>query len=200
MDEEEAVVGGEGEEGIGEGVVTAIKVVMEIIKVDMGITSRVGMGIIKIMVDIQTEDEVVGEVGVGGIVVLVMMVAGVEVQVMKVAEVGVMIMKEAEAVVTKVAEVVVTKEEEVVVMKEEEVVMKVAEVVMEAEVVMKEAEVVVMKEAEVEEGVMGVVGAEWVDVIGVVATRHDSKGWMLLLSFLLNACLDSAVNVLRILC
>ena len=33
------------------------------------------------------------------------------------------------------------------------------------------------KEAGVEEGVMGVVGAEWVDGQGVVvATRHDCKG------------------------
>ncbi|KAH1239918.1 Ribonuclease P protein subunit p25-like protein [Glycine max] len=106
-------VGEEVEEGIGEGVAMAIKVVMQIIK-DTGITRGV-MQIIKIMVGIQTGDEVVGEVEVGGIVV---------------------------------AEVVA----------------------------MKVAEVVVMKEAE-EEGVMGVVGAEWVDGQGVVvATRHDCKG------------------------
>ena len=167
MEEVEVGVGGEVEEGIGEGVVMAIKVVMEIIK-DTGIT-RGGMEIIKIMVGIQIVDEVVGEVEVGGIVVLVMMVAGVEVQGMKVAEVEV-VMKVAEVeVVMKVAEVVVVmKVAEVVV-----VVMKVAEVV-----AMKVAEVVVMKEAGVEEGVMGVVGAEWVDVQGVAAaaTRHDCKG------------------------
>lgn len=47
MVEAVVVVGGEGEEGIGEGVVTAIRVVMEIIKVDMGII-RVDMEIIKV--------------------------------------------------------------------------------------------------------------------------------------------------------
>lgn len=41
---------------------------------------------------------------------------------------------------------------------------------------MKVAEVVGMKEAEVEEGVMDVAGAEWVDVQGVVQTRHDCEG------------------------
>ncbi|RDX87766.1 Ribonuclease P protein subunit p25-like protein, partial [Mucuna pruriens] len=171
MDEDVVGVGAEGEEGIGEGVVMAIKAVMEIIKVDMGIT-KVGMQIIKIMVGIQIVDEVVGVVEVGGIAV-VMMVAGVEVQVMKVAEVEVVVTKEAEVevVVTKEAEVevVVTKEAEVEVVDTKE-----AEVVA---VVMKEAEVevVFMKEVEVEEGVMGAVGAEWVDVQGVVATRHDCK-------------------------
>ena len=59
--------------------------------------------------------------------------------------------------------------------------MKVAGVVdmkVEEVVDMKAEEVVVMKEAGVEEGVMGVVGAEWVDVQGVAAaaTRHDCKG------------------------
>lgn len=49
MAEVEVVVGGEGEEGIGEGVVMAIKVVMEIIKVDMDIT-RVDMQIIKVWI------------------------------------------------------------------------------------------------------------------------------------------------------
>jgi len=73
-------------------------------------------------------------------------------------------MKVAEVVVMKVAEVVVMKAAEVVVMKAAEV------------VVMKVEEVVVMKEAEVEEGVMDVGGAEWVDVQGVVQTRHDCEG------------------------
>lgn len=49
MDEVEAGVGEEGEEGIGEGVVMAIKVVMEITKLDMGIT-RVAMEIIKVWI------------------------------------------------------------------------------------------------------------------------------------------------------
>ena len=70
----------------------------------------------------------------------------------------VLVMKAAGVVVMKVAGVVDMKVEEVVDMKAEEV--------------------VVMKEAGVEEGVMGVVGAEWVDVQGVAAaaTRHDCKG------------------------
>lgn len=42
-------VGGEVEEGIGEGVVMAIKVVMEIIKVDTAIT-KVDMQIIKVLI------------------------------------------------------------------------------------------------------------------------------------------------------
>ena len=41
---------------------------------------------------------------------------------------------------------------------------------------MKVAGLVGMKEAEVEEGVMDVAGAEWVDVQGVVQTRHDCEG------------------------
>jgi len=48
MGEDEAGAGVEEEEGIGEGVVMAIKVVMEIIKVDMD-TTRGGMQIIKVL-------------------------------------------------------------------------------------------------------------------------------------------------------
>lgn len=49
MAEDGVGVGGEGEEGTGEGVVMAIKVVMEIIKVDLAIT-RVDMQIIKVYI------------------------------------------------------------------------------------------------------------------------------------------------------
>jgi len=48
MGEDEVGVGGEEEEGIGEEAVMAIKVVMEIIKVDMD-TTRGVMQIIKVL-------------------------------------------------------------------------------------------------------------------------------------------------------